>query len=129
VDREALSLSKIMEDLQPIFLDFPLPGPIAVACDNEAALALCRCCKEDQRSKHIDVIHHFARDHARTASGRLEFVYFKSENNISDCLTKALTRPLFEKGLVRLGMITALLFKLLHFRPDVPWGVSEYSSS
>jgi hypothetical protein len=102
---EAQSLGKMMRDVQPISLDFPFPGSIGVACDNKAALALCRDCKEGQRSKHLDVIHHFACDHVKT--GELEFVYCKSENNIGDCLTKALAWPLFKQGLVGLGMITA----------------------
>jgi hypothetical protein len=94
-----------MRDLQSIFRDFRLPGPISVACDNTASLALCKNCKEGQRSKHIDVMHHFARDHVMT--GELDFVYCKSENKISDCLIKALSRPLFEKGLCGLGMVSA----------------------
>jgi hypothetical protein len=50
------------------------------------------------------VIHHFARDHV--ASGELSFVDCKSEENVSDCMTKALSRPLFEKGLEGLGMVS-----------------------
>jgi hypothetical protein len=46
--------------------------------------------------KHIEGIHHFARD--KVASDELSFVYCRSEENASDCSTKALTRPLFEKG-------------------------------
>jgi hypothetical protein len=53
--------------------------------------------------KHIDVVHHFARDNV--ASGELSFVYSKSEERVSDCLNTALTRPLVERGLVGLGMI------------------------
>jgi hypothetical protein len=60
--------------------------------------------REGQRVKHIDVIHHFARDHV--ASGELSFVHCKSEENVSDCLTEALSRPLFEKGLEGLGMVS-----------------------
>jgi hypothetical protein len=96
----------MMRDLQSVSRDFPLPGPVSVACDNRAALALCKNCNEGQPSRHIDVLHHFARDHVMTWD--LDFVHCKSENNISDCLTtKALTRPLFEKGLCGLGMISA----------------------
>jgi hypothetical protein len=84
--------------------DFPLGEPVVIRCDNKAALSLCKDRKEGQRVKHIDVIHHFARDHV--ASGELSFVFCKSEENVSDCLTKALSRPLFEKGLEGLGMIS-----------------------
>lgn len=57
-----------------------------VMCDNKAALTLCNDRKEGQRVKHIDIIHHFARDHV--ASGELQFVYCRSEDNVSDCLTR-----------------------------------------
>jgi hypothetical protein len=83
-------------------LDFALKGPVLIECDNKAAISLCKDRKEGQRVKHIDIIHHFARDHV--ASGELSFVYCKSEDNVSDCLTKALAKPLFEKGLAGLGM-------------------------
>jgi hypothetical protein len=103
--REGLSLGKAFGELALLSPDFPLGGPVVIRCDNKAALALCKDRKEGQRIKHIDVIHHFARDHV--VSGELLFVYCKSEDNVSDCLTKALTRPLFEKGLLGLGMIHA----------------------
>jgi hypothetical protein len=38
------------------------------------------------------------------AIGVLAFLYFKSENNVSDCLTMALPRLLFEKGFEGLGI-------------------------
>jgi hypothetical protein len=37
--------------------------------------------------KHIDIIHHFACD--RVVIEELQFVYCRSEGNVSDCLTKA----------------------------------------
>jgi hypothetical protein len=52
---------------------------------------------------HIDIMHHFARGHV--ASGELMFLYCKSEDNVSDCMTKALPRPLLQVGLVGLGML------------------------
>jgi hypothetical protein len=82
VAREALSFAKATQDLVYMSLDFPLPGPVVVACDNKAELWLCQDQKEGQRSKHIDIVHHFARD--RDVSGALKFVYRKSEENISD---------------------------------------------
>jgi hypothetical protein len=60
--------------------------PIVIGCDNKAALLLCRDCKEGQLSKHIDVVHHFARD--RVMTGELEFAYCKSEDNVSNCPQK-----------------------------------------
>jgi hypothetical protein len=72
------------------------------ACDNKVALRTCQDQKEGQISKHIDIVHHFAGD--RVISRDPEFVYWKTKENISECLTKALLRGLLEKGLAGLGM-------------------------
>ena len=103
VAREALSLIKQLEELQHLSCDFPIKGPLTVLCDNKAALTLCNERKEGQRVKHIDTIHHFARDHV--VSGELKFDYCRSADNVSDCLTKALPRSAFESNLRGLGML------------------------
>jgi hypothetical protein len=95
--RQGLSLIKALGEMGLLSSDFPLKGPVVIASDNKAAISLSKDRKEGQRVKHIDIIHHFARDHV--ASGELSFVYCKSEDNVSDCLTKASAKPLFEKGL------------------------------
>jgi hypothetical protein len=97
VAREGLSLLKAFDELAFLSDAFPIQGPLIVRCDNQAALSLCNDKKEGQRSKHIDIIHHFARD--RVATGELKFVYCKSADNMSDCFTKALARPAFESCL------------------------------
>jgi hypothetical protein len=104
--REGLSLGKALGEIA-LLSDFPLGGPVVIWCDNKAALLLCKERKEGQRVKHIDVIHHFARDHV--ASWELSFVYCKSDEIVNDCLTKELSRPLFEKGLEGLRMISVLI--------------------
>jgi hypothetical protein len=72
VAREGLSLIKQLDELAFLSSDFPIEGPLVVSCDNKAALTLCNERKEGQRAKHIDIIHHFTRDHV--ASGELKFV-------------------------------------------------------
>jgi hypothetical protein len=99
--REGLSRIKALGEMGLLSTEFPLKGPVVIACKNKAAISLFKDRKEGQRVKHIDVIHHFARDHV--GSGELSFVYCKSEDNVSDCLTKALAKSLFEKGLAGLG--------------------------
>jgi hypothetical protein len=76
---------------------FPLLGPATVGCEDKSALSSCKDRKEGQRVKHIDIIHHFVRD--LVACGELAFVFCKSENNVSDDLTKALLTLLFERDL------------------------------
>jgi len=101
--REGLSMLKMLNELALLSSDFPLKGPFTILCDNQAALSLCKDRKEGQRVKHIDIIHHFARDHV--VSGQLQYLYCKSQDNISDCLTKALPRRAFDAGLLGLGMM------------------------
>jgi hypothetical protein len=103
VAREALSLRKLLCEFSVLCREM-WPGEASVVlCDNKAAVSLCSDRKETKRAKHIDIVHHFARD--RVASGELKFVYCKSEENVSDCLTQALPRPLLEMGLRGLGML------------------------
>jgi hypothetical protein len=101
--REALAINKAQQELGLLSADFPLKGPMTIRCDNEAALALLKDRKEGARVKHIDVIHHFARE--RVASGEIEFVYCRSADNKSDCFTKALARKAFDVCLVGIGML------------------------
>jgi hypothetical protein len=35
---------------------------VAIGYDNKAAMSLCKARKEGQRVKHVDIIHHLARD-------------------------------------------------------------------
>lgn len=102
VAREGLSLLKALDDVALLSADLPIGEPLRVFCDNQAALCLLRDRKEGQRVKHIDIIHHFARD--RVASGELVFVYCRSEDNISDCFTKALSKSALERCLLGLGV-------------------------
>jgi hypothetical protein len=103
VAREGLSFRKLLREFDVFFEALKLNRPLMIHCDKKAALSLCSDRKETKRAKHIDVQHHFARDHV--ASGELFFVYVESDDNIDDCLTKALPRPLFEAGLKGLGVL------------------------
>ena len=100
--REGVSLRKAFEEMALLSKDFPLAGPLKILCDNQAALTLCADVREGQRAKHIDVVHHFARE--RVASRELQFQFCRSEDNVSDCLTKALPRQAFESCLGGLGL-------------------------
>ena len=102
VTREVLSLRKLLREYAILCAELWPGGATVVRCDNKAAVSLCDDRKETKRAKHIDVIHHFARE--RVASGEIKFLYCRSEDNVSDCLTKALPRPLFVSGLLGLGM-------------------------
>jgi hypothetical protein len=55
--------------------------------DSQSALALVKTAMTTLRSKHIDVIHHFARE--RVARKEIAFVYVGTAANIADGLTKS----------------------------------------
>jgi hypothetical protein len=100
--REGLPLIKAFGEMGLLSSDFPLKGPVVIECDNKAAISMCKDGKEGQRVKHIDIVHYCARDYV--ASGELSFVYCKSEDIVSDRLTKALAKSFLEKRLAGLGM-------------------------
>ncbi|KAG1669146.1 hypothetical protein FOA52_002657 [Chlamydomonas sp. UWO 241] len=62
---------------------------VNINCDNQGALKLISNPIASQRSKHIDVIHHFVRD--RVSRREICFHYVASEHNAADILTKPLT--------------------------------------
>jgi 23S rRNA U2552 (ribose-2'-O)-methylase RlmE/FtsJ len=101
--REALSLRKLLRELALLCRVLWPEKASVILCDNKAAVSLCSDRKETKRAKHIDIVHHFARDHVET--GDVKVVYCRSEENVSDYLTKALSRPLFESGLDGWGMV------------------------
>ena len=56
------------------------------------------------RSKHIDVKYHFLRD--LTNDGVINLIYYRSEDQIADILTKPLKFPAFQKLRKLLGVCT-----------------------
>jgi hypothetical protein len=63
--------------------------------DNQGAQALARNPVLHQRSKHIDIRHHFIRDVLKSGTMKSKFV--ESKNNCSDFGTKPMSVPTFTK--------------------------------
>jgi hypothetical protein len=72
----------------------PFETPILWA-DNQGAQALARNPVLHQRSKHIDIRHHFIRDVLKSGTMKSKFV--ESKNNWSDFGTKPVSVPTFTK--------------------------------
>ena len=70
------------------------PGPTNIFTDSQPALALVKSPMLAQRSKHIDVVHHFAR--GRVLAGELTFSYINTALNPADGLTKPLPESKFK---------------------------------
>ncbi|KAF8055085.1 Retrovirus-related Pol polyprotein from transposon TNT 1-94 [Scenedesmus sp. PABB004] len=95
--KEALWLRKLMSDLKVNI------GAIDILSDNQGAIKLLRNPVSSQRSKHIDVAHHFARE--RVARGEVTFHYVPTADNIADALTKPLALSKFVACRTGMGMV------------------------
>ena len=93
--KEGLWLRKLMCDLLGQQAEV-----VTIFCDNQATISLLKNPISSVRSKHIDVLHHFARE--RVARGEVSFVYCSTDAMLADCMTKALPESKF--ALCRKGM-------------------------
>ena len=80
--------------LRKLFGEFDLPpSTLEIFCDNQAAIKLLKNPIASVRSKHIDVIYHFARE--RVARKEVSFTYCSTDKNTADIMTKALPEHKF----------------------------------
>ncbi|KAJ9512416.1 hypothetical protein QJQ45_012965 [Haematococcus lacustris] len=87
--KEALFLCKLLHELQDG------GGPVPIRCDSQGAVALLKNPVESQRSKHIAVMHHMARE--RVWRDEVLFTYCPTADMVADALTKALPGQKFGK--------------------------------
>jgi hypothetical protein len=66
---------------------------IPLLCDNESAIKLANNLVQHSRTKHIDMRHHFLRDHE--AKGDIELCHVNTENQLADIFTKPLDETRF----------------------------------
>jgi hypothetical protein len=69
---------------------------VPLLCDNESAIRLADNPVEHICTKHIDIWHHFLRDHQQR--GDIDIYLISTENQLADIFTK----PLDEKRFCRL---------------------------
>ena len=81
--QEVLWLRALLRDL-----GFEQQSATVVYCDNQAAIAIASDSVHHARTKHIDIRHHFIRDHV--ASGELALRWVSTLEQEADVLTKAL---------------------------------------
>jgi hypothetical protein len=78
--------------LRRLLLELGFPQQITTIFeDNQSTIALAKNPVHHQRTKHIDVRHHFVREQVEIGSIQLE--YIPTTDMIADALTKALPRP------------------------------------
>ena len=76
---------------------------IPIFCDNTSAINITKNLVQHSRTKHIEIRHHFIRDHVLKNDISIEFV--DSLNQIADIFTKPLNEAQFIKIRRELGML------------------------
>ena len=88
--QEAIWLRRLLMDI-----GFGNSGPTVLYEDNNGAIELSKNPKHHNRTKHIDISHHFTRE--RVESKELSVVYCHTGDMLADTMTKGLPRVQFEK--------------------------------
>ena len=76
---------------------------VHIYCDNSSTICLTKNPIQHSRTKHIDIRHHFLREHVQNGNIVVDFV--NTENQVADILTKPLNEDLFCKNRLALGII------------------------
>ena len=95
--QEAVWLSRLLKNV-----GVKQEEPILIYEDNQGAIELSRKPKFHNRTKHIDIAHHFIREKVKD---KVIYVkYCETEQMLADIMTKPLSKVLFEKFKDKLGV-------------------------
>ena len=95
--KEGLWLRTLLRDLH---LEISV---ISIMADNQSAIKLLKNPISSMRSKHIDVIYHFARE--RVVHKEIQFHYISTNKMVADMLTKAVPRDKLEFCCEQIGLM------------------------
>jgi hypothetical protein len=76
---------------------------IPIYCDNTSAISLTQNTTSHSRTKHIEIKHHFIRDHVEKGNVMIEYVH--TDNQIADIFTKPLSEVRFSTLRAELGLL------------------------
>ena len=95
---ELLWLRIVLEDLK-----IPSNGPMKLCCDNQSNISIARKPVQHDRTKHVEIDHHFIKK--KLESKEVCMLFVTSANQIAGALTKGLPIKRFEELISKLGMI------------------------
>jgi hypothetical protein len=106
VEAEYLSAGQAVKEtlwFQKLGADLGLDmGHVQIYYNNQGTIQLLKHPIASQRSKHIDVIHHFVKE--RVACKEVNFIFCRTEDMKADILTKALAPGKFKKCKKEIGI-------------------------
>ena len=74
-----------------------------ILCDNQSCIKMTENLVFHDRSKHIEIHYHYIRDMVQR--GALKLLYVSTDEQVSDVLTKPLSRVKFEHFRDKLGIV------------------------
>uniref|UniRef100_A0A2N9FX30 Reverse transcriptase Ty1/copia-type domain-containing protein n=1 Tax=Fagus sylvatica TaxID=28930 RepID=A0A2N9FX30_FAGSY len=83
-------------------LGFNLKKPMYLYCDNKAAISIAHNPVQHDRTKHVEVDRHFIKE--KLTEGIISVPFVKSEDQLADILTKAVSSRVLYSTLVKLGI-------------------------
>lgn len=99
---EAIWLKNLLKEL-----NHPQEESTIIYVDNKSAIELAKNSVQHGRSKHIDTMFHFIRNHVKQKTIKLE--YYNTIEQVADIFTKALPTEAFKKLIEMLGMKLVLV--------------------
>ena len=95
--KHALWVKRLLRDLKA-----PAVDPMFIYGHNKGALFLARDPVQHQRTKHIDIRHHFIRE--KVASGEIDLRHIPTAEMVADIMTKGLAATKHLSGVRGLGL-------------------------
>ena len=77
-------------------------GCVPILCDNTSAINISKNPDQHSRTKHIEIRHHFLRDHVAKDDFKLEFI--ETSKQLADVFTKPLSEDKFSSIRRELGL-------------------------
>lgn len=94
--KEAINLKRFLVEI------LSLQGPVTIYNDNQGAGKLCKNPVFHNRTKHVDIRHHFVRE--TIERGDIKIEYLSTEEMPADLLTKALSTPKHNQCCKQMGL-------------------------